>query len=259
MKPNIPHTLIVSFHDLAPHSQVACKEFLRLMAEVGIERVSLLATPRWHGNEPFSENPDFVDWLREQAAQGHEIQLHGYTHRAETLRGGPLAQWVGTVYTAREGEFYQLTYEEAMERLRAGLALFEKLRLPASGFTPPAWLLSDEARRALIDVGIDYATSHSHIDLLENGGRVFAPTMVFSSRAAWRRAVSRVWVPFWGWAHRSAPIMRLAIHPIDLQFLTIRDTMIRLAREAAAMRSILTYGEAVRAIREADITGKPSI
>ena len=65
--------LVVSFHDLAPHTQRPCQELLMQLAELGVPRVSLLVVP--HGVEAILQRPFFLRWLRSLAAEGHEIRV----------------------------------------------------------------------------------------------------------------------------------------------------------------------------------------
>lgn len=241
MKPIDENYLIVSFHDLAPHSRPACEQFLGMMREVGIERVTLLVVPMWYEQSTIDQHPDFVDWLLELQAQGHEIQLHGWSHRVKSVDGGLWAQIAGNVYTAREGEFYQLNYQDALSRLRAGCELFQTLGLHVQGFTAPAWLLSGPARQALIDLGFEYTTYLQHVEWLPAQERFYAPTLVYSSRSAWRGAASRVWLPCWQRLNASAEYLRLAIHPVDMQFSGIRQSFLHLARLTRMTREPITY------------------
>jgi hypothetical protein len=202
-----------------------------------------LVVPHWHGGRVFTEDCEFVSWLRERAAEGHEVCLHGFYHRAERVTGGPLARSVGEIYTAREGEFFQIGYREAEEKLRQGLALFERVGLPVCGFTPPAWLLSAEGREALGRLGLRYTTFLNHVELLQEGRRLHAPTLVFSSRSAWRRAASRAWVRFALHWHRRCPILRVAAHPVDFAYPAIEKELFSLIEYAAKIRVSCTYGE----------------
>ena len=115
--------LIVSFHDLHPGSRAQCERFLALMRELGVTRTTLLVVPRWHGAPPCDEDREFAAWLRERAAEGHEICLHAYLHEAAEVTGNAVQRAMGKHYTAGEGEFYQIDVGEAERRLREGLRI----------------------------------------------------------------------------------------------------------------------------------------
>lgn len=234
-------SLIVSFHDLHPGSRTACARFLDLAAEAGVEQLSLLVVPRWHGAAPFDHDPSFVEWLHDLSTAGHDLCLHGNTHAADEIRGGPVARLMARFYTNREGEFYQLTRTEAEAKLDSGLELFGRTELPLHGFTAPAWLLSPPAREALRNRGFHYNTLLSQVELLQEDRPIAAPTLVFSCRSAWRRFVSIHWTRFWMRIHADTPVLRLAVHPCDLEHPAILDAVLQLLRRARTDRRPITY------------------
>lgn len=211
-----PRRLIVSFHDLHPGSQETCAKFLTRLRELGVDRTTLLVVPRWHGGPACSDHPRFVAWLRARADEGHEICLHGFFHRVGAVTGNAAQRAVGRHYTAGEGEFYQIDRATAAARIHDGLAMLaQQLGLPVWGFTPPAWLLSAAGRDALRAAGLHYTTTWGTVELLQRTETILAPTLVWSTRAAWRRVCSNVWVRFWGWRHQNADTLRIAAHPGD--------------------------------------------
>ena len=234
---------VVSYHDLAPHSWNACRLFLDDMRSIGVERVSLLVVPQWHGGADTDENAEFAAWLRECADQGHEITLHGYTHLADSIDGGLLQQFMGNIYTAREGEFYQINYEDAFNKLQRGRDMFGRMGLSTRGFVAPAWLLSPDARRALIDSGFEFTTYWGNIEALQQRITINAPTLTFSCRTRLRRIISKRWVKLWKYYNYNAPVLRLAVHPVDLKYPRVRDMLVALAREALETRQAMTYAD----------------
>lgn len=242
--------LVVSFHDLAPPCQDLCNEFIETLRGLGIPRVSLLVVPKWHDGPWMTRDSRFTDWLLTQAEAGHEIVLHGLTHLGGPVRGGLIAHAVARIYTAREGEFYQISYDEANHRISQGLDLFRRAGLPVEGFTAPAWLLSDNARQALKDLNLLYTTTWGTIEVLPVRRIYRAPVLAFSSRSRLRRWISRLWIPVWFQLNRNASILRLAVHPIDLKYSAVRETIYNLVRRLAPVRSVVTYAELARRILE---------
>ncbi len=242
--------LVVSFHDLHPGSRAVCAGFIERLRELGVPRVSLLVVPRWHGGPPLTQDAEFVAWLRELAAAGHDICLHGFFHQAEQVRGGPIQQLIGRHYTQSEGEFFQIDSATARDRLQRGLAILaNEARLPIVGFTPPAWLISDEGRAALIEAGLHYTTTFSQVELLQRGAVLKAPTLVYSCRSAWRRVVSRAWLRFWERVNREAPLLRIAAHPGDFVHAHVEKSLyahvqraMSNGREAVTYRDLLPAG-----------------
>jgi hypothetical protein len=239
--------LVVSFHDLHPGTRDTCAAFLRDLAGLGVGRCTLLVVPCWHDGPSIARDPGFCSWLRRCTRAGHEICLHGFSHRDDAAPGSPWQRIVGRCYTAGEGEFYRIRHAEAARLLAAGRAMLETVSgLSVEGFTPPAWLLSPQGRDALCSAGFAYTTRWSGIDRLESGAFVHAPVLAWSSRSAPRRLASRAWVRLWGACNRAVPVLRIAVHPRDLTHATVRASVERaLCRALADGRQPLTYRDLV--------------
>ena len=116
-----PRSLAVSVHDVSPLTRDTVEVMLRDLAEAGVGVTSLLVVPDHHHRADIDQDPDFLAWLREKEAAGHEMVLHGFYHRREEAAGGGLVQKIVTEhYTAGEGEFYDLDYEVARDRMEEG-------------------------------------------------------------------------------------------------------------------------------------------
>lgn len=240
--------LIVSFHDLHPGSQEVCARFLQRLRELGVGRATLLVVPRWHGGIACTDDPRFVGWLRERAEEGHEICLHGFFHRVETVTGNAAQRAVGRHYTAGEGEFYQIDHATAAQRIRDGLAMLTAaMQLSVWGFTPPAWLLSTAGRDALRAAGLHYTTTWGTVEVLQRSEIVAAPTLVWSTRAAWRRICSNAWVRFWGWRHQNAETLRIAAHPADFAHPAVERSLYAAVKRHATGRTAARYRDLLSA------------
>jgi uncharacterized protein len=240
--------LVVSFHDVAPFSRDAYQRFADRLEGMGVHTASVLAVPQWHGEQPIREDASFVAWLRELTQRGYEICLHGHTHRAERVSGGMISQLTGRFYTNREGEYYQISFAEADRLVQTDLAMFREFDIPVCGFVPPAWLLSRDGARALQKHGLLYTTSLQHIELLQEGRSLYAPTLVASSRSAWRRVVSGWWLGFWSRMNRNTDILRVALHPIDLAYPRMEERMAAFIAQAMKSRRVVSYRDLVQEI-----------
>src|ERR1700704_6068245 len=138
--------LCIVVHDVAPGTWSATRRLLDAIAEVDTFPVTLLAVPRYHGED---RDPAFERWLVERASAGDEIALHGYRHLDDGEPRGWIDRQLRHTYTRGEGEFLALPFDEAMRRIDAGLAWLRELGVQPSGFVAPAWLLGPEAWRAL--------------------------------------------------------------------------------------------------------------
>ncbi|MDX9754518.1 MAG: polysaccharide deacetylase family protein [bacterium] len=246
MNQNQPKSLIISLHDLALFSQAVYADFLQKMKDIGITRATLLVVPYWHGDESIEAHPDFLAWLRDLHSQGYEICLHGHSHRAEKIEGGLYRQAMGRLYTNQEGEYYQISHATATAWIPEDLALFTRAHIPVHGFTPPAWLLSPAGYRALQENNLLYSTALQHIEVLPTQERLYAPTLVFSSRSALRRCISLLWVAFWRRANEKTPLLRLAIHPVDLKYPHIEATILSMMQQLTQSRTPQTYRDVVQ-------------
>src|SRR4030095_4394360 len=72
--------MVVSLHDVAPSSQAVISAIISELARRGVNVCSLLVVPDYHHQGLFTKNQQFVSWLRNLEADGHEIVIHGYFH-----------------------------------------------------------------------------------------------------------------------------------------------------------------------------------
>ncbi|MBV9491488.1 MAG: DUF2334 domain-containing protein, partial [Verrucomicrobia bacterium] len=133
-------SLVVSVHDVSPLTQEVCVGMLRDLAEAGVAATSLLVIPNHHRRAPISAAPGFRGWLAAAVRRGHEPVLHGYYHARDPQPHDSLrARWTTRLYTAGEGEFFDLDQESAARLLRQGLVDLGFLPRPIFGFIAPAW------------------------------------------------------------------------------------------------------------------------
>jgi hypothetical protein len=154
-----------------------------------------LVVPDWQGAWPLERHPGFVRWLRERAAGGGEIVLHGERHS--------------------RGEFQALDRTAARERIDRGLGSLRALGLEPAGFVPPAWLAREDGHGAVRDAGLGFSEDERSIRLFPAGRRVASPAVRWSARTP-VRAWGSVAVARGRWlVQRRARYPRLAFHPQD--------------------------------------------
>lgn len=207
-------TLLVSIHDVAPPNLPAVRRLWQLCREAGIVP-ALLVVPDWHGSAPIERDAEFLAWLRGAVTEGAEVVLHGERHD-EAGRPRGLADEVRAAgRTAREGECLTLDAPELEALVARGLARLRALGFPSRGFVPPAWLMRPEARPGVYAAGVTFTEDEGAI-YLAGGRRIASPAVRWSTRTAFRARAS-VLVAEWRWrSQRRAPVMRLALHPADL-------------------------------------------
>jgi predicted deacetylase len=236
--------VVVSLHDVAPSNQEIANAILSELAHRGVRVCSLLVVPDYHHEGLFTQDRQFVTWLRGLEADGHEIVIHGYFHERASRGGETLRdRFLMTFYTDNEGEFYDLSYDEALRRIATARDEFRAHGLKPRGFVAPAWLLGQEAERAARDAEMEYTTRlHSVCDF--RSGDIFpAKTVVYSVRNGWRRTISRAWNATLVRFLQEGSLLRVSIHPPDYSHPAVWKQITGLLEEAVGPRTATTYQE----------------
>ena len=235
-------SLVVSLHDVSPRTRPACERILAELAASGVSATSLLVIPDHHQRGHFLDDPAFCTWLSESGKLGHEAVIHGYFHQ-RTRRAGetPVAKAMTRIYTADEGEFYDIDREAARTLVSRAREEFRNLGLDPRGFIAPAWLLGTEAETALRKLGLEYTTLLGSVVDFKRGISHKSQSLVWSVRSAWRRGVSRLWNAFLFRRLAGNPLLRISIHPVDLDHPAIWRQIRTLIAQALADRKALTY------------------
>jgi uncharacterized protein len=240
-------TLVVSLHDVSPLTQTLCEEILAQLGQLGIAQTSLLVIPNHHRRAPISEDFAFQRWLGQKIASGHEPVLHGYFHQRQKQRGDSFRSKVTTeIYTAGEGEFFDLSAEEASARAKQGLEDLAFLQRKVVGFIAPAWLLGANAEVGIGKLGFLYTTRLGRVQTFGRSDDIRSQSLVWSTRASWRAAASLAWNRYLALRLASTPLIRIGIHPPDLQHSRVWDQVRRLASEASRCRECGSYEKFVQ-------------
>jgi len=244
--------LSVTIHDVAPATQKRCERLIALVERAGPLPMTLLIVPRYH-HQP--STPAFERWIETRLRRGDELALHGLTHLDEAA---PVGSWIDHVrrhwYTAGEAEFAALGSEAARLRLDAGRRWFARRGWPLRGFVAPAWLLGAGAWSALCAQPLDYTCTLSRLIALPSPSTSMRAlrgwSVVFSTRAAWRRRASLIWTGALVWRYRRARWMRFELHPCDAEHPAVSGALARWLEHAqAARREPLTLGGLVDRMR----------
>ena len=242
-------SLIVSLHDAHPGSRAQIAEQVAFLAAYGITRSSILVVPEFHHEGALLDDPAFCEAVTGWQAGGHEIVLHGYFHdRLESPPEKLSTVFWTRLYTNQEAEFLDLPREMAQLRLEKGRALFEVLGWRTSGFVAPAWLMSPEMPGLLAELGFTYTTRLGEILWLQPDRKreKASQSLCYSTRASWRRFASGVWNKHLYGRLRETDLVRLSLHPRDLEFPLMRRQIDQILR-ASFKRGFepTTYGEYV--------------
>ncbi len=234
--------LVVSLHDVSPRTRPACERILADLAALGVDACSLLVIPDHHRRGHFLDDSEYCAWSREQAERGHEAVIHGYFHERARRPGESAMQKMTTrVYTADEGEFYDIDRAAAHALVTQARNEFREIGLIPHGFIAPAWLLGADAEAALRDLKVEYTTRLGSVLDLRTGTTHRSQSLVWSVRSGWRRATSRVWNAFLFQRLATNPLMRISIHPVDIEHAAIWRQIRAFIARALVDRSPLTY------------------
>ena len=241
------YAMSVTLHDVAPATQARCTQLITALERIAPLSFTLLVVPHYHGQH---SDADFERWLRSRLQHGDELALHGWTHRDE---GPPPRDWFERIrrqwYTDDEGEFAGISDSEATRRVESGRRWFAARGWSVRGFVAPAWLLSPGTWRALLRQPFGYTCTRTSLFALPYGMpdlpvRVLhARSIVYSTRTAWRRVVSRPWNALVAQQERRRGWMRFELHPGDVEHRAVRESALRLVSEAVEEgREPLTLG-----------------
>jgi len=239
-------SLVVSIHDLSTVTRSVVTQMLADLAEAGVPVTSLLVIPDHHHKGSIEKDPDFAVWLRARVAEGHEAVLHGFYHLRPSKTGeGVVTKLITRSYTAGEGEFHDLTFDEASGLLRRGRDAMRACGIDPTGFIAPAWLLGKEAEAAVEIEGFDYTTRIGSVIDFREKMNFASRSLVYSVRAPWRRGVSLLWngALFRILQIRKTPLLRIGLHPPDWEHPAIRKQILKYLRVAASERRVMTYRE----------------
>ncbi|MBV6825232.1 DUF2334 domain-containing protein [Pseudomonas sp. PD9R] len=212
-----PPSLLLVLHDVAPQTWADYQPFVEAVDALGNVPMTWLVVPDFHKHNDLEAHPGFRHVLSERLAYGDELALHGYYHCDDApMTNNPRDWFMRRIYT-HEGEFYSLSQEAALARLRAGIEIFHRYRWPLHGFVAPAWLISEGTRQALRQLPLSYTSDPQHLYRLPDFTPVDAPGLVWSARSAWRRGLSKLVSDQREQRWQQAPVIRLGLHPVDMR------------------------------------------
>lgn len=236
--------LIACLHDVSPRDFDRIVEIDRFYDEIGIgSNYAMLVVPDFWGAWSLEDYPDFIAWLKQRAADGVEMFLHGFFHHDTTPKDERSA-WRKFCYQALgEGEFANIEEYEALKRLSVGRKMLENmLDVKITSFVAPAWQYSAGARAALKELGFSVAENRSCVwSPAQNRVLSKTPVIAYSNRSAARRHASIFWSKLSATVLKDAQIVRHAIHPDDFNDEALKNEITRSLRELLSRREVITY------------------
>ncbi|WP_110666124.1 DUF2334 domain-containing protein [Salinicola halophilus] len=226
-------------HDIAPETWDDYRTFVAAVDALGARHgrripITWLVVPDFHGRGECRASARLRQVLDSRLALDDELVLHGYYHRDDApAPRTPREFYMRRLYTW-EGEFYALDRAAAGDLLDRGMAQFEACGWPHGGFVAPAWLMSQGTREALAERAFHYTSDPKRLYRLPDFTAIDAPSIVWSARSAWRRGMSRVVSTLQYRRAESAPLIRLALHPVDMRHRVSRDYWLNLVEQLLA-------------------------
>ncbi|WP_194788957.1 DUF2334 domain-containing protein [Pseudomonas sp. UFMG81] len=215
-------SLMLVLHDVAPETWPDYQPFVQAIDALGGVPMTWLVVPDFHHRNALTRSPTFCRLLERRLAMGDELALHGYYHADDgPAPRGPREYFMRRIYT-HEGEFHGLGQAAALQRLQAGLAMFEQQGWPVAGFVAPAWLMSEGTRQALRQLPLRYTSTPQHLYRLPDFAAFQAPGLVWSAGSAWRRGLSHMVSNWQCQRWRDANTLRLGLHPVDMRHASSR-------------------------------------
>ncbi len=192
--------LVVAIHDVAPSTLDEVGRWRDIASGLVPAPVSLLVVPRYHGRESWRSGPA-RGWLRERAAEGDELVLHGYAHMRPGGRDG-------RELAGRPGREIAALINDALDEMgRAGV--------PTDGFIAPSYSHPPAVDACCRDAGFGWwATRWT---LSSPGGRRPLPSLGLGASSSGRRMLSPAAAHLAARALAPAPAVRLDLHPADLR------------------------------------------
>ncbi len=238
--------LVVSIHDVCSRTQDAFCRWRELLSAWGASKRSLAVIPRYEGDQPLTADATLTALLREELQAGSEILLHGFLHKENTPSLHGWSRWRDRLTTRGCAEFAHMGGDEAREVISAGREELQSLlSCPIRGFTPPGWWISRAARDALAELGFFFCTRTFDILDLRQDHAIRSPAILGLPHRG----------PFSALLHcygfRVIPVLqrrrliRLALHPYDLDNPRFLRDAERLVRAALQTHELHTYEELV--------------
>ncbi|MFZ4577985.1 MAG: DUF2334 domain-containing protein [Myxococcota bacterium] len=246
-----PRIALVTLHDVTPAHGDRIFMAIDHLRGLGVQALNLLVVPDFHHQGHLAQDAEFCRRLLKVLGPRDEIALHGFWHVADQAPRSAGKKAVASVMTAGEGEFQDLSYDQARTRIEDGLqVLQDALGVRPRGFVAPAWLDNTETPRAVRDAGLDWCEDHLRVHDLAHNRAIFSPVLSLASRSFGRRWGSMAFAEVASRTLTAGRVVRLAAHPNDYLYGRLVDTLGRVVERWLTTHTALSYREALACISE---------
>lgn len=227
---NAQYRALVSIHDLMPPTLSAVLQTLGRLEAKGIHPVTLLVVPGTGWNE------SGLRVLQQLQDRGHDLAGHGWTHRIGRL-GGAWHTVHSRLLSRNAAEHLALSGDELVALVTHCHRWFGENGLkPPTLYVPPAWAMGAMNRETLEQLPFRYYEYFSGI--YDSLGRRWQrlPLLGYEADSAWRVLPLRLWNRFNRILARKTGLIRIAIHPFDLQLRLAKDLLLQLQARPMCLR-----------------------
>ncbi len=203
---------LLCFHDFSVWNYQKVVPILEELRDLAGRPFNVLVIP-----DTEKASPEAIDGFRaallKLKAEGFELALHGYKHKAEFSQGRSYAGLVAMNLTHGEAEFAGLCKYESERLLSAGLSAWNELLegVRPTAFIPPTWYSNSFLRRQVRQQGMLFEDRFS---VVTAAGRSFvSPVTSFAGipkflvMPAFKFGEAILKIPF--------GLPRIALHPVD--------------------------------------------
>jgi predicted deacetylase len=176
-------------------------------------------------------------------AEGADVLLHGERHDEVNLPRSPFDKLRAVGRTSGEGEFLTLGTRDALQRVQRGVHTLKIHGIPPIGFVPPAWLARPGLARVVRLAGLLVTEDVSRVWLPRRGISIPSPVVRWSARSTWRAGLSRVIASTRGALEARSDLVRVALHPNDINHPWTLASVRRTLDRECARRAPVTYSQ----------------
>ena len=218
---------LVSVHDVMPETMGVVRDIVQHLDSHNVAPLTLLVVPGGAWSEPD------IEWLRARQGRGDQLAGHGWIHRAGAP-GGVYDRVHRRLFSRGVAEHLPLSAEEIARLIKNCHDWFVSQELSAPDlYVPPAWAMGRISREQLRALPFHSYETLTGIYDAENDRFQRVPLLGFEADTVFRALSLRLSNAANQIAARWLGLLRVAIHPHDLQ-LHLRDDLVKLVARSAS-------------------------
>ena len=187
---------------------------------------------------PLHPTSELAGWLHDRRGAGDAVAQHGLRH-AELARVPRRRSWKVAWQAGGSAEFAGLDRWRTAQALERGRGILRRAGLEPRGFVAPGYAYTRHLKREL-RTGYEWWTDL--VGLHGPGGSRYSPALCLGASTAIKRATSPPLIR--GLARVPRPLLRVDIHPADLEHRRSREAIARVL-DRADRHVAVTYDELV--------------